>query len=82
MTTLTRNQFYVIARAAAKGGEFKIEFSDRSMAIAFLCDVAGLPSRAWMPTLNAHYIDRWELPDGYVATFGIGNLVVFRREEA
>lgn len=82
MTTLTRNQFYVIARAAAKGGEFKIEFSDRSMAIAFLCDVAGLPDRVWEPAQDAHFRYRWDLGDGYVATFGIGNLVVFRREEA
>lgn len=69
MTTLTRNQLYLLARAAAKGGDFKIEFSDRSMAIAFLCDVAG--------TQDAHYRDRWDLGDGYVATFGIGGLVVF-----
>lgn len=77
MTNLTRRQIYVLARAAAKGGEFKIKFHCRPMAIAFLCDVAGLPSRAWLPTLNAHYIDRWDLGDGYVATFGIGGLVVF-----
>lgn len=74
MTTLTRRQIYVLARAAAKGGDFKIEFHCRPMAIAFLCDVAG--------TQDAHYRDRWDLGDGYVATFGIGNLVVFRREEA
>jgi len=77
MTTLTRNQLYLLARAAAKGGEFKIEFSDRSMAIAFLRDVAGLPSRVWEPTQDAHYRDRWDLGDGYVAQFGIGALVVF-----
>ena len=77
MTTLTRYQFYVNARAAAKGGDFKIEFSDRSMAIAFLCDVAGLPIRVSQPTQDAHYRDRWDLGDGYVATFGIGALVVF-----
>lgn len=77
MTTLTRNQFYVIARAAAKGGEFKIKFADRPMAIAFLCDVAGMPSQVWQPTKDAHYIERWDLADGYVAQFGIGALVVF-----
>lgn len=77
MTTLTRNQLYLLARAAAKGGAFKIEFQDRPMAIAFLCDVAGMPSHVWQPTKDAHYIDRWDLGDGYVAQFGIGSLVVF-----
>jgi len=64
MTTMTRYQFYNIARAAAQGGTFKIEFSDRSMAIKFLTDVAGLPTRTWQCT------DRWDLPDGYSAVIG------------
>ncbi len=77
MTNLTRNQLYLLARAAAKGASFKIEFTNRPMAIAFLCDVAGLPSRAWKPTQKAHYSDRWYLADGYVAEIGIDGLVVF-----
>lgn len=76
MTTLTRNQLYLLARAAAKGGDFKIEFSDRSMAIAFLFDVAGQTSST----------DRWDLGDGYTASLGLAErraqLVLFHREEA
>ena len=71
MTTMTRYQFYAIARAAAQGGTFKVEFKDRDMGLAFLLDVAGLPTRTWQCT------DRWDLPDGYSAVFGIGGLVVF-----
>ena len=77
MTSMTRNQLYLLARAAAKGGAFKIEFSDRRAAIAFLCDVAGMPSSVWQPTQDAHYRDHWDLGDGYSAEFGIGALVVF-----
>ena len=38
MTSMTRNQLYLLARAAAKGGAFKIEFSadpEETMARAF-----------------------------------------------
>jgi hypothetical protein len=64
MTTMTRYQFYSLARAAAQGGTFKIEFKDRSMAIGFLNDVAG------QPVIDGNLNDRWDLGDGYVATLG------------
>lgn len=71
MTTMTRYQFYAIARAAARGNEFKIKFEDLGMAEKFLIDLAGLPVRTWSCT------DRWDLDDGYSATIGMGGLVVF-----
>ena len=75
MTTMTRYQFYSLARAAAQGGTFKIEFKDRSMAIGFLNDVAG------QPVIDGNLNDRWDLGDGYIYKYCIFEHKLTRSEK-